>query len=98
MLQQNNVLFGIDILLHDAVSYSKKRIALVCNNASVTTTGIASRVALLQHQFNLVKLFSPEHGLNAAGEDGSFQQDDIDAVTGLPIISLYGNKLAPDKK
>ena len=98
MLQQNHVLFGIDIFLRNAATYAEKRIALVCNNASVTTSGFASRVALLQQQFNLVKLFSPEHGLSAAGEDGSFQQDGIDTVTGLPIISLYGNKLAPEKK
>lgn len=74
------------------------RIALVCNNASVTRGGLASRVALMQNGFKLVKLFSPEHGLSAAGEDGAYQQDDIDSLTGLPIISLYGNKLAPSQE
>ncbi len=89
------VQFGIDVLLKNAASYATKRMALVCNEASVTSTGTASRTALLQAGCNLVKLFSPEHGLNAAGADGSFQQDGMDAATGLPIVSLYGEKLAP---
>ncbi|MEI8058723.1 MAG: DUF1343 domain-containing protein [Ferruginibacter sp.] len=95
MPQTTPVLFGIDILLQQTETYAGKRIALVSNSASVTTAGIASRVALLQKNFTLVKLFSPEHGLNAVGEDGSFQHDAIDDLTGLPIISLYGDKLAP---
>lgn len=98
MPQTSPVLFGIDILLQQAETYAGKRMALVCNNASVTAGGTAARVALAEHGFTLVKLFSPEHGLNAAGEDGSFQQDAVDALTGLPIISLYGERLAPSAK
>ena len=69
--------------------------ALVCNKASVSESGITTRADLLAKGFNLVTLFSPEHGLNAAGEDGSWQDDGIDQLTGLPITSLYGNRLAP---
>jgi uncharacterized protein YbbC (DUF1343 family) len=98
MSQTPPVLFGIDILLQQQAAYAGKRMALVCNTASVTTDGIASRVALLQNNFTLVKLFSPEHGLNAAGEDGTYQHDAVDELTGLPIISLYGEKLAPSAK
>jgi uncharacterized protein YbbC (DUF1343 family) len=96
MEQLNNILFGIDVLLAKAAAFNNKRIALVSNNASVTTKGVATRTALLEYGFTIVKLFSPEHGLSAAGEDGSFQHDDLDAITGLPVISLYGNKLAPE--
>ena len=71
------------------------RMALVCNKASVSESGITTRADLLAKGFNLVTLFSPEHGLNAAGEDGSWQDDGIDQLTGLPITSLYGNRLAP---
>ena len=98
MPQPTPVLFGIDILLTQAANYTAKRMALVCNNASLTTTDIPTRAALLQKGFTLVKLFSPEHGLSATGEDGSFQNDSIDAATGLPVISLYGNHLAPRQK
>jgi len=71
------------------------RMALVCNNASVTGAGINTRTDLIANGFNLVKLFSPEHGLNATGEDGAWQDDAIDQLTGLPVTSLYGNRLAP---
>jgi uncharacterized protein YbbC (DUF1343 family) len=98
MPQQTPILFGIDILLTQAANYTAKRMALVCNNASLTKTGITTRAALLQKGFTLVKIFSPEHGLTATGEDGSFQKDIIDAITGLPVISLYGNRLAPLQK
>jgi uncharacterized protein YbbC (DUF1343 family) len=61
----------------------------------VTRAGVLTRVALLAEGFNLVKLFSPEHGLGAAGADGEYQPHGIDTVTGLPITSLYGDQLAP---
>jgi uncharacterized protein YbbC (DUF1343 family) len=95
MPQTTPVLFGIDVLLQQQAQYAGKRMALVCNRASVTANGIASRVALLQNNFTVIKLFSPEHGLNAEGEDGSYQDDAVDELTGLPVISLYGEKLAP---
>lgn len=72
--------------------------ALVTNEAAFTTNGVPSRVALLQEGFLLVKLFSPEHGLSARGVDGAFQQHTVDAATGLPVISLYGDRLAPTKE
>ncbi len=89
---------GINYLLNQSADYKEKRIALVCNEASVTNNGIATRVALLQGGFNVVKLFTPEHGLSAAGVDGHFQADGIDPETGLPITSLYGNHFAPQRK
>ena len=74
---------------------SNARLAMVTNNAATTGGGELSRVAVLKQGFNLVKLFSPEHGMSAHGEDGAFQQDGFDEVTRLPVISLYGKHLAP---
>ncbi|MDP1971359.1 MAG: DUF1343 domain-containing protein, partial [Sediminibacterium sp.] len=45
--------------------------------------------------FNLKKLFSPEHGISAKGADGAPMLNGVDELTDLPIISLYGQKLAP---
>ena len=95
---QTNILFGIDQLLSHASVYKNKRIALVCNNASVTTNGIATRITLKEKGFNVVKLFSPEHGLNASGEDGHYQANGTDGLTGLPVTSLYGDRLAPKQE
>ena len=92
------IIFGIDQLLIQSAVYKAKRIALVCNRASVTIDGIPSRVALLKSGFAITKLFSPEHGLDASGTDGHYQSDRIDPVTGLPVTSLYGDRLAPGQE
>jgi uncharacterized protein YbbC (DUF1343 family) len=78
--------------------YATNRLALVCNNASLTENDVPVRVAILQNGYQLVKLFSPEHGLTATGEDGALQPDGIDPLTGLPVISLYGNSMIPKKE
>ncbi len=89
------VLPGINSFLSEAVLYKNKRLALVTNDAAKTTDGILSRVALLKNDFNLVKIFSPEHGITVAGADGAFQNNNTDRFTGLPVISLYGNHIFP---
>lgn len=87
--------FGIDNLWQLNTNWKNKQIALVTNNAATTHNLIPTRKALLNNGFNIVKLFSPEHGLDVKGADGNFIHDGIDALTNLPIISLYGNKLEP---
>lgn len=91
------IAFGIDNFLLRATG-KEKRYALVTNNAAVTSQGISSRVALLKNGFTITKLFSPEHGLTASGEDGASQKNSVDPVTGLPVISLYGDNIAPAEK
>lgn len=91
------VTFGIDELLLQT-KHRTKHAALVTNNAALTSAGNSNRVALLNKGFSITKLFSPEHGLSAAGADGLFQKNSEDSVTGLPVISLYGDNLAPAEK
>lgn len=93
----NHTALGIDVFLSTRKNLVNKRIALASNIASVTSNGIPSRVALIENGFNVVKLFSPEHGLNAKGADGKYVANDIDELTKKPIISLYGDKLMPSK-
>jgi uncharacterized protein YbbC (DUF1343 family) len=87
--------FGIDILLQQEPAWKKQPIGLVTNHAATTQKGISARKALLDNGFNLIKLFSPEHGLDVQGADGAKMNDGFDRLTQLPIVSLYGNKLAP---
>lgn len=88
---------GVDIMLSRPVFGKKERLGLITNNAALTSGFIPSRKALMQ-EYNLVKLFSPEHGLDAAGADGHFMHNRTDALTGLPVVSLYGERLAPDQQ
>ena len=87
--------FGIDILLQSTPSWKNKSIALLTNDAATTFLGEKSRKALLDKGFNIVKLFSPEHGIYIKGADGAKMDNEVDVITGLPVVSLYGEKFAP---
>jgi len=92
------VIPGIDIFLQDPEVNKNSRLAIVTNNAAFTSDRILSRLALVEKGFNLVKIFSPEHGISVKGADGSYQKDTIDIKTALPIISLYGDRLMPTEE
>ncbi len=87
--------FGVDIILKNEPNWKQDRIAILTNDAARTNNGIICRLALKNAGFNLIKIFSPEHGINTIGEDGAYMKDGIDEITGLPIISLYGEKYIP---
>jgi uncharacterized protein YbbC (DUF1343 family) len=91
-----SVFFGVDSILQEPPAWKTARIGLVTNQAATTATGIPSRKALLDAGFGIQKLFSPEHGLEVTGADGHRMKDGTDTLTGLPVISLYNTKLAPD--
>ena len=87
--------FGIDILLQNDPIWKKDRIAMLTNDAARTSSGVISRLALKEAGFNISTIFSPEHGIHTIGADGALMQDGLDDLTGLPIISLYGEKYMP---
>jgi len=41
---------------------------------------------------NIKKIFGPEHGFRGDASNGADVNNSIDTKTGLPVISLYGNK------
>lgn len=55
----------------------------------------STRQELIRTGIPLKTLFSPEHGLSGRMPDGAPVPDDLDAETGLPVVSLYGPRLAP---
>lgn len=91
------VSFGIDQLLKQHPSWKQSRIGLVTNEAATTNRLEPSRQALLKTGFNIQRLFSPEHGLDVRGADGHPIKDGQDALTGLNVVSLYGERLAPEE-
>ncbi|HEX7905444.1 MAG TPA: DUF1343 domain-containing protein [Chitinophagaceae bacterium] len=79
------------------VPYLKgKRVAILANPTSVI--GKTHLVDSLMHLgINIVKVFGPEHGFRGKASAGDEVSDEIDAATGIPIISLYGAKNKPTK-
>jgi len=47
---------------------------------------------------NIVKVFGPEHGFRGNASAGAKVADEIDPVSGIPVISLYGAKNKPTKE
>lgn len=89
------VINGIDVFLAESGINKNSRFAIVTNNAAFTSDKLLSRLGLVKEGFNLLKIFSPEHGISVRGEDGVYQDHTIDIKTNLPIISLYGDRLMP---
>lgn len=74
-----------------------KRVAVIAN--ATTIIGDKHLVDSLQKLgVNIVKVFGPEHGFRGNASAGAHIADEIDAVTGIPIISLYGGKNKPSTK
>jgi uncharacterized protein YbbC (DUF1343 family) len=97
-MQETKPSAGVDHFLEQASRFKALRFGLVTNDAATTSRDQLSRSALLDAKLGLVKLFSPEHGLTAQGVDGIFQKNANDPVTGLPVVSLYGDHLKPTGK
>ena len=74
-----------------------KRVAVLANQTSVI--GRTHLVDSLQKLgINIVKVFGPEHGFRGKASAGAKVSDEIDSVTGIPVISLYGPKNKPTKE
>ena len=72
-----------------------KRLGLVVHGASVTADGRHAVDVLRGAGLDVVRLFSPEHGLRGAAGAGVKVASGTDAVSGLPLVSLYGDKTKP---
>ncbi|RYE36415.1 MAG: DUF1343 domain-containing protein [Sphingobacteriaceae bacterium] len=76
-----------------------KNIAMVVNPTSVIGKNMVSSVdSLLKLNIRISKIFGPEHGFRGNASNGAKITDEVDAKTGIPIISLYGQKRKPSKK
>jgi len=89
------VLNGIDVLMkQNFAPLKKKRVGLITNHTGMDrwrnpTIDLLFRAPEVQ----LKALFSPEHGIR--GEQDEKVDDGTDALTGLPVFSLYGVRRTP---
>lgn len=97
-VQGARVRFGADrITAAPTLLPAATRVGLVTNDAArlAGDAAVHSRVALRDAGIPLVRLFAPEHGLTAVGADGAPMRDGTDPLTGLDVVSLYGERFAP---
>lgn len=88
---------GIDVLLSgDMAALRGMRVGLITNHTGKTLDGRSTIDALhADSRIKLVALFAPEHGIRGSADPGAKIENDTDASTGLPIISLYGKTNRP---
>ncbi len=92
-----SVLPGIDVLKKNKFdALLGKRVGLITNQTGAARNG-KSTIDILHDEpgLQLIKLFSPEHGIRGRAEHGQAISNDIDSKTRLPILSLYGKTKRP---
>lgn len=69
-----------------------KRIAIFSNHTGMVGDKHLLDL-LLENKFNVVAIFSPEHGFRGNADAGEHVSSSTDPQTGVPILSLYDGKL-----
>ena len=86
---------GLDVFIRNPPAALRgKRVGLITNPSGVDPN-FRSTVDLLaaRRDFHLVALFGPEHSIR--GNAGDAISNTVDARTGLPVYSLYGDTRGP---
>ena len=72
-----------------------KNVGVVTNQTGILSDGTNLIDFLISKEVDVKKIYAPEHGFRGVADAGELVDDGIDAKTGIPIISLYGNNKKP---
>lgn len=87
---------GLDrVKAGDVDQLQGKKIGLIVHAASVTADGRHAIDIFKDMKLNVVRLLTPEHGLRGRAAAGETIADGEDAISGLPVVSLYGSHRKP---
>ncbi len=90
---------GLDLWIGDpAPEFRALRLGFVSHPAAVLPDLTGAVDALQKAGYTLTALFGPEHGFVGVAADGASVADVIDAHTGLPVYSLYGETKEPSEQ
>jgi uncharacterized protein YbbC (DUF1343 family) len=93
----NNLHVGAEQTEQYLTKLQNKTIAVVANQTSVLR-GMHLVDFLLSKNIKVKLVFAPEHGFRGLADAGEHLNNTKDELTGLPIISLYGNHKKPTKE
>ena len=79
---------GLEVLLKDVSRFRGARIGICCNHTAVTRDLRHIVKALQEADLKVVRIFAPEHGVDALAQDMITVEDEGDA---LQVVSLYGD-------
>ena len=88
---------GIEVLLTDSMHLIRgKRVGLLTNHSGRDRKGTSTIDLLFKAPgVQLTALFGPEHGLRGVAQAGEKVASAVDAATGVPIYSLFGDVAVP---
>lgn len=93
---QPAVATGADLLISSQLGMIEgKRVGLIINHTSRLSSGEFILDALQRSGVTVTALFGPEHGLRGLAAAGEKITDGIDAQSGVPAYSLYGDRNKP---
>lgn len=90
------VMVGADRLVNSGfIALAGDRVALIANQTSLVGGRHLIDVLDEAPDVDLVAVFAPEHGVRGTEGAGAEISDEVDAATGAPILSLYGETRQP---
>lgn len=98
--QINQLILGADRFVEENINdLSGFKIGLFVNHTSRLSSGIHLVDTLYKRdKIIITSLFSPEHGIRGDIDAGKHIPDSVDPITGIKIVSLYGDIKKPTKE
>ena len=91
---KSNVIVGANQISEYENMIKNKRIGVIANHTSVIFKKDSGHIhlvdSLIKLNFDIRKIFAPEHGFRGNEPNGANIDDEVDIKTGLEIISLHG--------
>ena len=91
---KSNVIVGANQISKYENLLKDKRIGIIANHTSVIFKQNLDYThlvdSLIKLNFDIRKIFAPEHGFRGTEPNGANINDEIDIKTGLKIVSLHG--------
>ena len=84
-----NYLHGVDHITDLDGQLRGRRLGLITNPTGVTS-GLVPTIEVLRERYDLVRLYASEHGVRGALQAGAKVTNGIDPLSGLPVVSLFG--------
>ena len=93
---------GLEVFLKKEYRrFQKKRLAVLCNQASVNRNlyHISQLILKKQYKLNVTCFLGPQHGIRGEKQDNMVESVDFtDPLTKIPVFSLYANTRFPTQK
>ena len=96
MSKNFKIKLGLEVLLEDTSHFNGANAGLLTNHTGLTNN-LKQNIDLIQsnNDLNLIRLFSPEHGIRGQAGAEENINDMIDPISKLPVISLFGERRKP---